>query len=187
GAVPPGFDATIWSHGSYPHLVNLGPQDTTPGPPVLAPLSPPLPPSNQPLTPPSQLLIVQSNPINPPAPPADLVNTQFLNQQQQQQQGQLAPQIASINNPIQLDVGAGRYFFLPPPEETRLVQDEVVIQLPCNTPQQTLNEALAQFTVLNSQCLTTSNVAIYRLRIGGGQTVAVAIRSLASNRIFVAG
>jgi filamentous hemagglutinin family protein len=182
GAVPPGFDPTIWSHGSYPHLVNLGPQDTTPGPPVLPPLL------SQPPSPPSQLLIVQSNPINPPPPPPDLINTQSINQQQQQQQqGQPAPQTADINNPVQLDVGAGRYFFLPPPEERRLVQDEVVIQLPCNTPQQTLNDALAQFTVINSQCLATSNVAIYRLRIGSGQTVADAIRALASNRIVVAG
>jgi filamentous hemagglutinin family protein len=186
GGLPPGFEATIWSHGSYPHLVNLGPQDTTPGLPVLPPLSPPV--SNQPLTPPSQLLIVQTNTINPPPPPTDLINTQFLNQQQQQQ-GQATPQTGGINNPIQLDVGAGRYFFLPPPQETRLVQDEVVIQLPCNAPQQTLNDALArlQLTVLNSQCLTTSNVAIYRLRIGSGQSIADAIRALAGNRIIVAG
>src|SRR4029450_9019407 len=101
-------------------------------------------------------------PINPPPPPTDLINTQFLNQQQQQQ-GQATPQTGGINNPIQLDVGTGRYFFLPPPQETRLVQDEVVIQLPCKPPQQTLNDALArlQLTVLNSQCLTASNVAIY--------------------------
>jgi filamentous hemagglutinin family protein len=181
GGVPPGLDPTTWSHGSYPHLVNLGPQDTTPGSPVLPPLS------GQPQTPPSQLLIVQSNPINAPAPPPNLVNTQSINQPQQQQQGQPTPQTASINNPIQLDVGAGRYFFLPPPEETRLVQDEVVIQLPCNTPQQTLDDAFAQFTVLSSQCLATSNVAIYRLRIGSGQSVAGAVRALASKRIIVAG
>jgi hypothetical protein len=181
GGLPPGFDQTIWSHGSYPHLVNLGSQDTTPGPPVLPPLS------SQPPAPPSQLLIVQSNPINSPAPPPELVNTQSINQPQPQAQGQPGPQTASINNPIQLDVGAGRYFFLPPPEETRLVQDEVVIQLPCNTPQQTLNDALGPFTVLSSQCLATINVAIYRLRIGSGQTVAGAIRTLASKRIIVAG
>ena len=176
GGLPPGFDPSIWAHGSYPHLVNLGPQDT--GPAILPPLQ---------QTP--VLQQINTNPINPPITPPDLVNTQLLNQQQQQQQSQSAPLTPSINNPIQLDVGNGRYFFLPPAEETRLVQDEVVIQLPCDTPQQTLNDALSrlQFAVLNSQCLSTSNVAIYRLRIGNGQTVANAIRSLARNRIFVAG
>jgi len=180
GAVPAGFDPTIWSHGSYPHLVNLGPQNTNPGPPVLPPLS------NQQL--PSQLLLVQNNPVSPPPPPPSLVDTQTINQQQQQQQGQPGPQTASINNPIQLDVGSGRYFFLPPPEETRLVQDEVVIQLPCNAPQQALNEALGQLqlTVLNTQCLATSNVAIYRLRTATSQTLAGVIRSLANYRIIAA-
>jgi hypothetical protein len=28
GAVPAGFDATIWSRGPYPQLVNLGAQNT---------------------------------------------------------------------------------------------------------------------------------------------------------------
>jgi subtilisin family serine protease len=179
GGLPSGFDATIWSHGSYPHLVNLGPQNTTPGSPVLPPLNSVVQ---------SPLLLLNNNPINPPAPPPDLLNTQFLNQQQQQQ-GAAAPAVASINNPVQLDVGAGRYFFLPPPQETRLVQDEVVIQLPCNTPEQTLNDAMArlQLSVLSSQCLTSINTAIHRLHIEGGQSIANTIRSLASNRIIVAG
>src|SRR5262249_9065301 len=137
----------------------------------------------------STLLQVNNNPINPPAAPPELFNTQILNQQAQQQQAPAAPAVASINNPTRLDVGANRYFYLPPPEETRLVQDEVVIQLPCNTPQQTLTDTLSrlQLSVLSSQCLTSINTAIHRLRIGGGQSVANAIRSLSSNRIIVAG
>jgi len=138
----------------------------------------------------SLLLLANNNPINPPAPPPDLFNTQFLNQQaQQQQQGQGAPAVASINNPTRLDVGANRYFYLPPAEETRLVQDEVVIQLPCNTSQQTLNDTLTplQLTVLNSQCLTSINTAIHRVHIEGGQSIANAIRALASNRMIVSG
>jgi filamentous hemagglutinin family protein len=180
GGLPAGFDATIWSHGSYPQLVNLGAQNTTPGSPVLPPLSSVLQ---------SPLLLVNTNPINPPAPPPDLLNIQILNQQAQQQQGPAAPAVASINNPTRLDVGAGRYFYLPPPEETRLVQDEVVIQLPCNTPEQTLNDAMArlQLSVLSSQCLTSINTAIHRLHIDGGQSIANTIRALAGNRIIVAG
>jgi len=191
GGLPAGFDTTIWSHGSYPQLFNLGTQNTNPGSPVLPPTNPvPVPvPVSLPQS--SLLLLANNNPINPPAPPPDLLNMQLLNQQaqQQQQQGPAAPAVASINNPTRLDVGAGRYFYLPPPEETRLVQDEVVIQLSCNTPQQTLNDTLTrlQFSVLGSQCLTSINTAIHRLHIEGGQSIANAIRSLASNRIIVAG
>jgi filamentous hemagglutinin family protein len=181
GAVPVGFDATIWSRGPYPQLVNLGAQNTIPASPVL-------PPSNT-VTQSTLLLLANNNPINPPAPPPDLLNTQLFNQQQQQQSGPAAPAVASINNPVRLDVGAGRYFYLPPAEETRLVQDEVVIQLPCNTPERTLNDSLTrlQLSVLSSQCLTSINTAIHRLHIEGGQSIANTIRSLASNRIVVAG
>jgi subtilisin family serine protease len=42
-------------------------------------------------------------------------------------------------------------------------------------------------SVLSSQCLTSINTAIHRLHIEGGQSIANAIRSLASNRIVVAG
>ena len=184
GGLPAGFDSTIWSHGSYPQLIALGAQNTNPASPVLLP-------SNTVTQ--STLLLLANNPINPPAPPPDLLNTQLFNQPQQQQQQQTqsgpgAPAVASINNPTRLDVGAGRYFYLPPAEETRLVQDEVVIQLPCNTPEQTLNDSLTrlQLSVLSSQCLTSINTAIHRVHIEGGQSIANAIgRSPAA--IIVAG
>jgi hypothetical protein len=156
-------------------------------PPTNNPPPPPLTPVSLPQS--SLLLLANNNPINPPAPPPDLFNTQLFNQPQQTQSGPAAPAVASINNPTRLDVGAGRYFYLPPAEETRLVQDEVVIQLPCNTAEQTLNDSLSrlQLSVLSSQCLTSINTAIHRLHIEGGQSVANAIRALASNRIIVAG
>jgi subtilase family protein len=223
--VPPGFDPTIWVHGSYPHLVNLGQQNTEPGSPVLPPLTPPdqppaqtpdqpptqpptttpdqpppttnnqtLPPSDQP---PSQLLLVQdSNRPNPPSSPPDLVNTQVAltgppqpPQTTQQQQSQQADSTTtgSINSPTQLNVGEGRYFFLPPAEETRLVVNEVVIQLPCDTPQDTLGTALTELrlTVVSTQCLSTSNMALYQLKMGDDQKLADVIRSLANYRIVV--
>src|SRR5262249_37975190 len=86
GAVPPGFAPTIWTHGSYPHLINLGTQATTPGPPVLPPETPPPGPPDQPGPPPpsvplnqqtpAQLQLVQNVQNNVPASPPDLVNTQ---------------------------------------------------------------------------------------------------------------
>jgi subtilisin family serine protease len=156
---------------------------------------------------PSQLQqFVQSGPQNagPPAPTAPLVDMQGLNQaltppspqQQQQQQGPLSgpefvrnPVVAGgpINNPSQLNVGQGRYFFLPPAEETRLVPNEVVVQLPCDTPEATLNTALnaLQLSVLNSQCLA-GNTAVYRLGGGNNLQLANVIRSLAQYRVFAA-
>jgi hypothetical protein len=40
GGLPSGFDPAIWSHHSYPFLVNIVPNDqnTTPGPPVIPPV-----------------------------------------------------------------------------------------------------------------------------------------------------
>jgi subtilisin family serine protease len=94
-----------------------------------------------------------------------------------------------INNPERLDVGDGRYFYLPPAEETRLATDEVVVQLACDTPQQAIDTALSQaeMSVLSSQCLA-DNVAIYRLRNGGNnRQLPAAIRALAEHRIFASG
>ena len=63
--LPAGFDPSIWRHGSYPQLVNLGTQqNTTPGPAVIPPVDrnpdpppptehrPDLPPPNEQVTPP---------------------------------------------------------------------------------------------------------------------------------------
>jgi len=195
GGLPAGFDTTICRTAPIRNSSTSARRTPIPGSPVLPPTNPVPVPVPVPVSLPqsSLLLLANNNPINPPAPPPDLLNMQLLNQQaqqqQQQQQGPAAPAVASINNPTRLDVGAGRYFYLPPPEETRLVQDEVVIQLPCNTPQQTLNDTADAPAVLRvgSQCLTSINTAIHRLHIEGRQSIANAIRSLASNRIIVAG
>src|SRR5262249_46337181 len=133
-------------------------------PPALTDTS--TPPPRLPPTPPSQLQLVQDNKNNnPPAPPPELVSTTVVQQQVQQTQ-QVADQTTTgsvgINNPTRLNAGDNRYFYLPPPEETRLVLDEVVIQAPCSTPEQAFSTALAQLnlTVLSSQCLQTSNIAV---------------------------
>src|SRR5262249_56027914 len=132
----------------------------------------------------SQLQLGQDNKNNnPPAPPPELVSTTAVQQQVQQTQ-QVADQTTTgsigINNPTRLNAGDNRYFYLPPPEETRLVLDEVVIQMPCTTPEQALSTALNQLnlTLLSSQCLRTSNVAAYRLRTGNGQSPAEVIPAL---------
>src|SRR5262249_399379 len=37
GGIPAGFTASVWRPGGYPQLVNLGPQITDPGVPILPP------------------------------------------------------------------------------------------------------------------------------------------------------
>src|SRR6266540_4806331 len=97
-----------------PHLVNLGQQDTNPGPAVLPPVTPdpPPPPDAAPApdvtAPASPLLLALDRTSAPPAPPAELVSTAALTeqaQQQQQQQTQADQTVTgSINSPIQLNV-----------------------------------------------------------------------------------
>src|SRR5206468_9023917 len=98
GGVPPGFDPNIWTHGSYPHLVNLGAQDTNPGPPVLPPSTPDPPPPTPDPPPPaptptdsstpsstSPLLLVSdtTKSSGPPTPPGELVSMTALTTQTQ--------------------------------------------------------------------------------------------------------
>jgi filamentous hemagglutinin family protein len=158
----------------------------TPFPPN--PLNPPNPPN-----PPSPLLLVQdTNTQNaPPVTTAQVVNTQGVTQSLQQQpqpQPTQQPRGADINSPTRLDVGEGRFFYLPPVGETRLVLDEAVLQMSCSDSPQAVNAAMTQvqLVVISSQCLGASNVAIYRVRIGGNQTLARALPALAAHRFVVA-
>src|SRR5207245_362749 len=83
-----------------------------------------------------------------------------------------------------------RYFYLPPPGETRLVRHEVVLALPCEVSQPQLDAVTRRLglTVLGSQCLGTgtTGTAVYRMQSAGGQTPPSAIRALVSDRILPA-
>ncbi len=190
--LPPGFDPTVWSsgNGSYPFLT-FNPSDTTIGHQVLTEKTQ----NNKTdtLTSENQQLIVKEikdttlvvNAIG------EVVNTQAIVQQQQQQQPQQRrpQQTAGTSRiPGQLDVGPGRYFFVPPPGETRLVKDEVVLQLPCNVDQQALDTVTQRIrlTISGSQCLGDAGVALYRMHIEGGRTIESVIRALAAYRIIAA-
>ena len=124
---------------------------------------------------------------------------QFLAQQQRQQRQQAgtaeecaaqAPTPPALlgPQPIRLDVGENRHFYLPPPGETRLVPNEMVLQLPCDVPQNELNAILKQhnLAVVASQCLPTGGHAAYRMRHASSQTIANVIRALAAHRIIAA-
>jgi subtilisin family serine protease len=193
--LPPGFDPGIWSTGSYPYLVNLGTQNTNPGTPVLPPQNtsdvPSLPPANQQIN-------YNNTFANAATTVAGAVDTsqmvaQLQQQQQQQQQQQRQSQqttgsIPAAPQPIRLDVGANRYFYLPPPNESRLITDEVVLQLPCGVPQATLAAIMKQhnLTALGTECLGAAGNALYRMRFASGQTMAGVIRALAAHQIIAA-
>ncbi|MCC6888596.1 MAG: S8 family serine peptidase [Hyphomicrobiales bacterium] len=183
--LPSGFNPAIWSHGSYPYLVNLGPQNTTPGPPVIGPVgdgSPVPPPILQIVAPPEN-----ASPANDPVPNSQ----QFVQQQSGGAAGGGGPKGGGSPpagggpgpQPIRLDVGENRFFYLPPPDETRLIANEVVIELPCDTPPAEVEAIVKRqaMTIVASQCL--GDKAAYRMRFAGGTSVANVIRALADHRI----
>jgi subtilisin family serine protease len=227
GGLPLGFDPAIWSHGAYPQLVNLGPQDTTPGdpviPPVQSPVELPVEPPTEPTTA-APSLPPANQQVNPnglqfanAVQTRDSVNVlqlaqEFLAQQKgppanstaepggagagagpgrgptQTIQGPAGPVQIPGQAPIRLDVGDNRYFYLPPPGETRLVSNEVVLQLPCDVPRAELDAILSQhnLTVLGEQCLQPGGNAAYRVRHANNRAIASVIRALAANRIIAA-
>ncbi len=185
GGLPPGFDPAIWAHGSYPYLVNLGTQNTNP----LVPVND----SPQFVPPPDQQ--INANPLNGPQQTTDTLPDvpQFVQQQQQQQQQaqRAADQLttgSTAPDPIRLDVGENRYFYLPPPTETRLVSDEVVLQMPCDVPTAVLDAIVKQhaLSVLGSQCLQAGGTATFRMRHASSETVSAVIRALAQHQVIAA-
>ena len=72
--------------------------------------------------------------------------------------------------------------------ETRLVSDEVVLQMPCNVPQAVLDEIIKQhnLTTLASQCLQEGGNAAFRMRHASSETVSAVIRALAAHQVIAA-
>ncbi len=70
---------------------------------------------------------------------------------------------------------------IPPPTETRLIQDEVVVQIASQTADR-LQAAVGRLglTVIESENLTNSGSIVVRLRITNGRTPAAAIQAMAN-------
>ncbi|MPZ41073.1 MAG: S8 family serine peptidase, partial [Rhizobiales bacterium] len=194
GGLPAGFDAETWGSHSYPYLLALDnppnpPQNTDPPPPDNPPTGvsdPFLPTVNQQIN--ANTFNVSNTSSSDPIPnTAEFVQQQ--QQQQAQQQGSRLTTGSTSQDPIRLDVGENRYFYLPPPSETRLVANEVVLQMPCNIPQATLDAILKQhnLSVVASQCLQEGGGnAAFRVRHASDQTIATVIRALATHQIIAA-
>ena len=71
---------------------------------------------------------------------------------------------------------------IPPPGETRMIQDEVVVQIATRFGPDQLQNAVRRLglTVIASETLTSTGSTVVRLRITDGRTPAQAIRSLAN-------
>jgi filamentous hemagglutinin family protein len=193
--LPSGFNSNVWgfSSGKYPYLLGLEGVDTTPAEARLVITNNEN--NHTAATAPSTLLTIQDLSRETlgraPSTLAEVVNTQAIVAQQQPQgqpQPGATPQTGFGAPPIRLNVGEGRYFYLPPIGETRVVANEAVLELPCDVSQPALAAATRQvrMTVLSSQCLGSTNLAVYRVQIGSGQTLETTLRGLAAHRIIVA-
>jgi filamentous hemagglutinin family protein len=71
---------------------------------------------------------------------------------------------------------------IPPLTETRLIQDEVVVQIASTMTAERLQAAVSRLglTVIESENLTNSGSIVVRLRITNGRTPAAAIQSMAN-------
>src|SRR5262249_10640379 len=175
---------------------DLGTQDTLPGPPLLPPLG---------TTTDSQQKVfdnlnINNNILNPPTTPVvlntqDIVNLLQGGQQGQSgQQGQGAPQggprggPANTPPPGQLNVGPGRFFFIPPPGETRHESNRFVLEADSSIPLAQLQAIFAQLgvTVIASQPVGLLGKTMYQLEFTSG-LVHEKISQAATFDIFSAG
>ncbi len=90
-------------------------------------------------------------------------------------------QVAPLSSGL-LTTGAlgDRVFDIPAPTETHFIQNEVVVQVNCDTPQQAI-DAVAHdmhLSIIASKCMDQSQKMLLRLRINSGHSVADVIRAL---------
>ena len=177
GGLPSGFDSDVWGNPAYPYLLNLGLQNTDPGTPVIPPvggndpLPANLPPADQQINP---------NVINPLAANDPVPNvTQFVrssNSSNNSARRSPRSKRPAASRRIRSGSRSARTAtsICRRPTETRLVSDEVVLQLPCNVPQAAVETVLKQhnLTVLASQCLAEGGNAAFRIRYSSGQTIS---------------
>jgi len=80
-------------------------------------------------------------------------------------------------------------FHLPPPGETRFVQDEVMLDIPSSVPSATLDAIAARhrMTRLETRTIRLTGRTLHRWRLDGGGTVADMIRGMAATERLVAG
>jgi hypothetical protein len=175
--LPPGFDANVWAIQANQSYAYFGwqPAGTTPRtdavPPDLQPS--PQPQIIQNLVGNTQFAALNTDPVvtitlPPPPPPGS------------PRQGP-AP-----TNPYLPPGFSERIFDIPPITETRLIKDEVLLQIATIVTIDRLQDAVRQFSLsmIEFQSLGTTGSIALRFRITNGQTVQEIIRQLASVQII---
>jgi hypothetical protein len=212
GALPAGFDPTVWNKTptSYPFLTGQSPGTVQPLPPFQPDPPPPdnNPPDNDPpngnppndnpsgdvirnlLPAPNSLQVanlVQQPNINPTTP-AEVVNTTQTTQTTQTNQGQSRGGQRSQGGqgnqgPTRPD---GRPSNVPPLNETRFINDQVVVQIGANVSPDVLSRVLQRLglTVMSSETLGLLGTRVIQLRIGSGLGVRDVILELEKERVI---
>jgi hypothetical protein len=88
--------------------------------------------------------------------------------------------------PGRLDVGAGRYFFVPPFGETRFVKNHVVLLIDATVAREEVLRIVGLFglSLITSQEIGLLGKTVYQFQINSGASVADVIRELASHPII---
>src|SRR5205814_1844224 len=83
--------------------------------------------------------------------------------------------------PGQLDVGAGRFFFVPPPGETRFISNKLLAQIDSSVSLSELQRiaGLLGLTIVASENLGLVGKTAYEFQINNGATVPAIIAKMA--------
>jgi hypothetical protein len=138
------------------------------------------------------------------APLTDALGSQAQNQSQRDDPLRLASlaqgdvvNVAALNQPSPSPDGpgtgaggppprfGGRFFALPPPGETRFIEDEAVLHIPAAVSPAQIQVLMRRtgLNILGSQRLGLLGVTSYRVHIRNGSSVASVIRALAASQI----
>jgi len=86
--------------------------------------------------------------------------------------------------PGRLDVGQGRYFFIPPPGETRFVRDHVLVYSNAPSDEVLRIAGLLNLSLIMSQDSGLIGTTVYQFQINNGASVASVVRQGAAYQIF---
>ena len=82
--------------------------------------------------------------------------------------------------PGRLDVGPGRYFFIPPPGETQYVINHVLVYSSATSDQVLQIAGILGLTLLMSQDIGLLGTTVYQFQINNGASVADVVRQWAA-------
>jgi hypothetical protein len=182
--LPAGFDPAVWKvlpGQSYPFLFGQGNDTIPPSPP-----SPTEPPPIQTQPPPQPIDVVLPNPTlqvvdnrtpdTNPTTPGDVVTPS----------GSSAPATTGSTSPSRPLRPDGRPSNVPPPGETRFVNNEVVFEICSDVPARRIQAEMRRLnlSLISSQSLGLIGCTIYHSHINSGRPVREVIVALERDRLI---